>query len=77
MKYLFTTFGTRLSLGLALCMTLSACESVPVWERGTLAKPEMAWSADSLEGQLLDHVYFSKEAASGGGKAAGGGCGCN
>jgi hypothetical protein len=47
------------------------------WERGYLAKEEMAWDRDVLERQLNDHIFFSKEASSGGNSAAGGGCGCN
>jgi hypothetical protein len=37
----------------------------------------MAWSGDPLESLLQDHIFFSKEASSGGDSAAGGGCGCN
>jgi hypothetical protein len=37
----------------------------------------MAWDRDVLERQLNDHIFFSKEASSGGNSAAGGGCGCN
>ncbi len=55
----------------------SACSSVQLWERGVLARPEMAWEPDSLRGQLAEHVYFSKEGSSGGYGAGGGGCGCN
>jgi hypothetical protein len=32
---------------------------------------------DSLRSSLDNHIYFSKEGSSGGGQAAGGGCGCN
>ena len=69
----------KISLFLALLctITLSACTTVKPWERGTLAKEEMAWVADSNETRLRNHVYFSKEASSGGTEAAGGGCGCN
>jgi len=56
---------------------LSACTPVAAWERGTLAKPEMALEPDPLAATLHDHVYFSKEASSGGNSASGGGCGCN
>ena len=55
----------------------SGCSSVQPWERGILARPEMAWEPDSLRGQLAEHVYFSKEGSSGGYGAGGGGCGCN
>ena len=70
---------TVLSL-LALTMAsllLASCTPVAAWERGTLAKPEMALKTDPLDSALQDHVYFSKEASSGGNSASGGGCGCN
>ena len=60
-----------------LCLFAWGCETVEPWERGTLAKEEMQWQADVLEGRLRDQIHFSKEASSGGGGAAGGGCGCN
>jgi len=56
---------------------LWGCETVQPWERGTLARDEMQWQPDAMEGRLEDHIYFSKEASSGGSGAAGGGCGCN
>jgi hypothetical protein len=37
----------------------------------------MQWQTDPLESALNDHIFFSKEASSGGNSAAGGGCGCN
>lgn len=61
----------------AIGALLTACTPVAAWERGTLAKPEMALTPDSLDAALKDHVYFSKEASSGGNSASGGGCGCN
>lgn len=56
---------------------LTACSQVRPWERGYLAKKEMGWESDVLESALNDHIFFSKEASSGGNSAAGGGCGCN
>jgi hypothetical protein len=56
---------------------LSACTPVAAWERGTLARDEMALNADPLEQSLDNHIYFSKEASSGSNSASGGGCGCN
>lgn len=47
------------------------------WEKGALAKKDMAMSGDALEQQNLQHVYASKENASGGSGVGGGGCGCN
>jgi len=60
-------------------LLLSACSSLGVqpWERGILAKPEMALDAEPLDIAIDDHIYFSKEASSGGRGFAGGGCGCN
>ena len=56
---------------------LSGCQPVQAWERGTLAKPEMAVDANPMETALNNHIYFSKEASNGGHSATGGGCGCN
>lgn len=57
---------------------LAACGTVPpaAWERGDLARPAMAWDPDPLARSASEQVYGSKEAATGGGHAAGGGCGC-
>ncbi len=62
---------------LLLAVTLSGCATVQPWERGTLARDEMQWQPDVMDGRLRGQVYTSKEAASGGSGAAGGGCGCN
>jgi hypothetical protein len=47
------------------------------WERGGLAAPAMRLDAELLDLEIDDHVYFSKEASSGGRSFGGGGCGCN
>jgi hypothetical protein len=65
-----------------LALTLSllgGCASMGVqpWERDVLAQPAMAPEGVPLHGDLDDHVYFSKEAATGGRGFGGGGCGCN
>ena len=68
----------KLSLIIILNLSmLSSCQHVRPWERGLLARPDMAWDSDPLEALLQDHIFFSKEASSGGDTAAGGGCGCN
>jgi hypothetical protein len=58
---------------------MSGCSSLGVkpWQRGVLAKPEMALNCDPLSLAFDDHIYFSKEDISGGRSFAGGGCGCN
>ncbi|MCU7905092.1 MAG: DUF4266 domain-containing protein [Candidatus Thiodiazotropha sp. (ex Epidulcina cf. delphinae)] len=62
-----------------LAALFSGCANLGVepWERNILAKPEMQLIADPIEAGLDDHIYFSKEASSGGRSFAGGGCGCN
>jgi hypothetical protein len=56
---------------------LSACTTVKPWERGDLARKNMQGSPIAQKSALDNHIFFSKEGASGGGAAAGGGCGCN
>jgi len=62
-----------------LIAILSGCSSMGVdpWDRDLLAKPEMAINSSPLDQAIDDHIYFSKEASSGGRSFAGGGCGCN
>ncbi|MEJ2680081.1 MAG: DUF4266 domain-containing protein [Gammaproteobacteria bacterium] len=63
---------------LATCFSLVACAThVEPWEKGLLAKPDMALDANHIDEALDDHIYFSKEASSGGRSFGGGGCGCN
>jgi len=58
---------------------LSACslERVKPWERDLLAEKKMQLTPSPLEASLDEHIYFSKEASSGGAGVGGGGCGCN
>lgn len=64
---------------LSAAITLSGCASIGVepWERDMLARPEMSLDANALDAAIDDHIYFSKEASSGGRGFGGGGCGCN
>ncbi|WOH37937.1 DUF4266 domain-containing protein [Thalassotalea fonticola] len=65
---------------IAISITLaSGCSSLGVqpWERDLLAKRQMAITSSPIDAALDDHIYFSKEASSGGRSFAGGGCGCN
>ena len=63
-------------LGSAL---LSGCSSLGVqpWERDILARDDMALQSAAMDSAFDDHIYFSKEASSGGQGFGGGGCGCN
>jgi hypothetical protein len=66
--------------GVCIALLLSGCaliEPVQPWEKGTLAKPEMTFEGDRLDAAFIEHIYSSKEAASGGAGVGGGGCGCN
>jgi len=57
----------------------TGCTSLGVepWDRDILAKDEMQLVGDPIEAATDDHIYFSKEASSGGRGFGGGGCGCN
>jgi Domain of unknown function (DUF4266) len=58
---------------------VSGCSSLGVkpWQRDVLVREEMRLDANRLDAAIDDHMYFSKEASSGGRSYAGGGCGCN
>jgi hypothetical protein len=60
-------------------LSLSACSGLGVqaWDRDVLARDDMQLVSDPLESSLDEHIYFSKEASSGGQGFGGGGCGCN
>ena len=60
-----------------LCLSSVGCATVEPWERGRLAKKEMSFEPDPMQAAFHRHVYFSKEASSGGTSTSGGGCGCN
>lgn len=61
---------------LCLLSGLIACAPVAPWERGNLAKPQMALEPYPMQNALRAHNYGSREAAAGGNAAEGGGCGC-
>ncbi len=67
------------SLVIALVTLVSGCANLGVepWERDLLAKKEMALTTSPVDAALDDHIYFSKEASTGGKSFGGGGCGCN
>lgn len=74
----------RNTLLVLLCSTalLGGCALAPqvnvaAFDKGDLARPAMQFDADRLESSFADHIYFSKEGASGGRSVGGGGCGCN
>ena len=64
---------------IAALLLTAGCSSLGVkpWERNLLARDDMLMNADALDLAYDEHIYFSKEASSGGQGFAGGGCGCN
>ena len=73
-----TEFLTLLVLAV-VCAITSGCASMGVqpWERDLLAEPGMQLDDDPVMTALDEHIYFSKEASTGGASFGGGGCGCN
>lgn len=71
--------GTRCLLLALVSVGACGCSSIGVepWERDILARSDMQLTVDPVEAGIDDHIYFSKEASSGGRGFGGGGCGCN
>lgn len=69
----------RLPCVLLLIAAVSGCTSLGVrpWQRDILSRADMQPGGNALGDAINDHMYFSKEASSGGRSYAGGGCGCN
>jgi len=59
----------------ACAVVASGCAAVKPWERDLHAREDM--QPDKLDLAIDEHIYFSKEASSGGRSFGGGGCGCN
>jgi hypothetical protein len=74
MRDLMRSFVLLTALAAAGCATM---EPPKPWEKGDLAKPAMQIDPDKLETKIQQHIYASKEAATGGYGVGGGGCGCN
>jgi hypothetical protein len=61
----------------ALCSAGCSTIGAKPWEHDLMAQQAMQINPYPLESASDDHIYFSKEASSGGRSFAGGGCGCN
>ena len=70
---------TLIALSLTVAALSSGCSSLGVepWQRELLARKDMQPGGSRLDAAIDDHMYFSKEASSGGRSFGGGGCGCN
>jgi hypothetical protein len=65
-----------------VAVVFSGCAStnlvrVKPWERATLADYTMRPDRDPLHTAMTEHVFFSRETATGGRGVGGSGCGCN
>ena len=60
---------------IAILAATTGCATVQPWERDLHAREDM--QPNQRDAAIDDHIYFSKEASSGGRGFAGGGCGCN
>jgi hypothetical protein len=62
-----------------LGLVLAGCESprLAPWQKRNLARPVMLIGGDPLQERFDQHIYTSRENASGGYGVGGGGCGCN
>jgi hypothetical protein len=60
-------------------ISVSGCSAIgpSPWEKDLMARREMRVDPYPLVTAADEHIYFSKEASSGGRGFAGGGCGCN
>jgi hypothetical protein len=69
----------RLTVLLSLAAAAVGCSSLGAkpWQRDLLSRQDMLLNGHALDDALDEHLYFSKEASSGGRSFAGGGCGCN
>ena len=67
-------FAAVLLMGVLLA---TGCKNVEPWQKRTLSDATMRGDRDPAGQGLADHMWFSREAASGGRGVGGGGCGCN
>lgn len=60
-----------------LISVVTGCANVKPWQREHLADYTMQPDRDPLGTAQMEHIWFSREEASGGRGVGGGGCGCN
>jgi hypothetical protein len=76
MKQAIATLATLAGI-MGACSGCALISPVQPWEKGTLARTDMLIEGDTLGSRFDEHIYSSREAASGGSGVGGGGCGCN
>ena len=59
------------------CTSTASLVRVKPWERAALADYTMNPARDPLATAVAEHIYFSRETATGGRGVGGSGCGCN
>jgi hypothetical protein len=67
----------KLVTAVVVAAMLAACAPVAPYQRGYLARDDMALDGNPGTMKALEKTYSAKEAASGGASVGGGGCGCN
>jgi len=72
-----TTRIVTLAIVLSVSCMVTGCQTVRPWERGILSDYTIRSDRDPLQDELREHVYFTREASSGGRGVGGSGCGCN
>ncbi len=60
-----------------LISVVTGCANVKPWQREHLADYTLQPDRDPLGTAQMEHIWFSREEASGGRGVGGGGCGCN
>ena len=61
----------------ATLVITSGCANVKPWQREHLADELMQADRNPLVTSYREHIWFSREEATGGAGVGGGGCGCN
>ena len=63
--------------GCGTIRNITVKEDVKPWQKDILAQKSMQFPQDGMQSYADDHIFFSKEASTGGSGVGGGGCGCN
>ena len=66
-----------LSASVAALLFSCGCANVKPWQRGALSDYTMRADRDPIGTAQFEHIWFSREEATGGRGVGGGGCGCN